>query len=241
MSNGGFYAQSSGVVLRPASEVAKGFGVKALIHGGPGVGKTPVLLTAPQVVICAIEPGLLSIRNSNVPVCVADTPARIEDFHRWVMQSAEARQFKTIAFDSGSEMAETFLREELAKKSSSGKKVDGKAAYGEMGRRTLAVLRDMYYLRGPHVVVLCKQQAKDGDLRKPYFPGDMLNIAIPHLYDEILSCEYIQRADTVGVVRAFRTLTDGLTRARDRSGVLDEFEPANLAHIFNKIETLIPK
>ena len=47
--------------LKAASEHAQNFGVKAIVYGPAGTGKTPILNTAPRPVLLATEAVLLSM------------------------------------------------------------------------------------------------------------------------------------------------------------------------------------
>lgn len=224
--------------LQPAHKLSVNYGVKCVVYGEPGCGKTPLINTAPRPLLVACEPGLLSMRGSNVPTWEAYTPQRIDDFFNWVFSdSADLKNFDTIGFDSGSECAAIYLERELSKTSKSGNKVNGEAAYGEMASQTMKKLRGLYFLRNKHVYLICKQQnIEDGSvkLKRPYFPGKILNTDVPFLYDEIL---HLAKVDIVGVgmgVKALRTASTYEILARDRSGKLAEFEPPDLSALFNK-------
>ena len=218
--------------LKPASQCAKQYGVKALAHGGPGSGKTPLIMTAPSPVICATEPGLLSLRDSNIPTWEAYTPAAIDEFMLWVTTSQEANQFDTICIDSVSQMAETYLEFELKNNK------HGLKAYGVMAEKVMPHMRALYHLQRKHVYLIAKQHTTDeggGMLKKrPYFPGKELNVKVPHLYDEILCVGKYQMPNIQGEQRAIRTLDSLTVSARDRSGQLNEYEQCNLAELFAK-------
>lgn len=216
-----------------AGDFANQFGVKSIVYGPPGGGKTPLIGTAPRPVLLAIEPGLLSMKNSTIPTAFAQKPGDVEEFVRWLQQSAEAKQFDTVGIDSGSQHAENILDEELSKKSSSGKKVDGKAAYGEMSKRAMDLFDTLYYLREKHVVLICKESHGDGQ-KRPYFPGKDLDTKVPHRYDEILRLAktFVQGVGDVPALRA-KEAYDAF--ARDRTGKLAEFEQPNLTALFNKL------
>jgi hypothetical protein len=141
-----------------------------------------------------------------------------------------------IVIDSISQMCELYLAQELSKKSASGNKVDGKAAYGEMARKCLFHLTNLYFMREKHTYLICKQgyQEIDGvNCLTPYFPGKDLNIKVPHLYDFVLRLDkfFIQG---VGQRQALRCIGSMAELARDRSGRLSEFEPCDLAALFKK-------
>jgi len=218
--------------LVAASSLAQRFGVKALAYGPPGTGKTPIAKTAPRPVMCVCEPGMLSMRDAtNVPAWEAYTPERINEFFTWLLQSTEARNFDTVVLDSVSQMAEIFLAQELARWK------DGRKAYGEMSRHSMDLINALYYLPNKHTYLIAKQgivEEAGSNLRRPYFPGQDLNVKVPHLFDEIL---YIAEATIPGTMQpqiAIRTKSTFGILARDRSGKLAELEPPNLTQIFAK-------
>lgn len=218
--------------LKPASQLARKFGVKALMFGGPGSGKTPLIMTAPRPVLCVVEPGMLSMRQATgIPAWEAYTPERIEEFFDWAFRSPEARNFDTFGFDSISQVAEIVLTQELKRNK------DGRKAYGEMSRRVMDWVNGLYFLPNKHVYLIAKQASVDegGVLRrKPYFPGQDLNVKVPHLYDEILHIGPTNVPGMQGTQTAIRTKEAFDIMARDRSGKLAELEPPHLGNLFAK-------
>ena len=217
--------------LKPVSQLAQNFGVKMLGYGPPGTGKTPISATAPRPVICAVEPGLLSMRNVNdVPAFPAFDSKSITQFFDWVFRSPETSNFDTIVIDSVSQMAEVILVEEEKNNK------HGLKAYGEMARRVYEWLEGLYYLKDKHIYLIAKQTIEETDGAKtarPEFPGQQLKIKVPHLYDEII---HIDIANIPGMQPqvAFRTKAGFGVVARDRSGMLNEFEPPHLGQMFAK-------
>lgn len=212
--------------LRPASEFAQQYGVKCVVYGPPGSGKTPIFNTAPRPVLCATEPGLLSMRGSNVPTFGAFTAAGIEEFFAWFCSSNEAKNFDTVGIDSGSQLAEIILEDERPKHR------DGRKLYGALSLRAMKYFEALYFMPQKHIYIICKE-TNDNGIKRPYFPGQNLNVLVPHRYDEILHCAFAN-IPNVGTVKAFRTREAIDVMARDRSGRLNEFEQCNLAALFTK-------
>lgn len=231
--------------LKPAGQLAQRFGVKALMYGQPGTGKTPMLNSAPRPVLLATEPGLLSMRGSQLPTWEAYNPAAIAEFFEWFFESNEVRNFDTLAIDSGSQLAEIILAEEQRKQK------DGRKAYGEMSRRCMEYFDGLYFMPNKNIVLNCKQMKAEVGKQlvkadaggfvvemtyqaQPFFPGNDLNIKVPHRYDEIL---YVGKATVPGQpkeVVAIRTQGTTEILARDRSGRLAELEPPDLTALFAK-------
>lgn len=220
--------------LKPASQLAQRFGAKSLIYGAPGSGKTPLINTAPSPVLCVVEPGMLSMRNSTIPAWEAYTAEKIDEFFKWLFESKEASKFDTVAIDSISQLAEIFIIQELKRNK------DGRKAYGEMSRRVMEILNNLYYMPQKHVVLIAKQTTVEENgtqKRRPFFPGQDLNVKVPHMYDEILHVGLAVIPGQAKPVTAIRCKESFDVMARDRSGMLNEYEPPDLNYLFNKCMT----
>lgn len=220
--------------LKPAGQLAQKFGVKALVYGPPGTGKTPVFNTAPRPVLLVVEPGMLSMRDSNIPSFEAYTAPAVDEFFLWFFQSAEAKNFDTLGIDSVSQLAEIILTNELKINK------DGRKAYGEMSRKVMENINKLYFFPNKHLYLIAKQTSieEGGSLkRRPYFPGQDLNVKIPHLFDEILHLGMHSVPGMPGYTKAFCTAEQFDLLARDRSGRLAAYEPPNLTDLFNKAMT----
>lgn len=216
--------------LVPAHTLAATFGVKMMVYGPPGVGKTPALETAQRPVLCAIEPGMRSMARSNIPTWEAYTLPRVNEFFQWLFGSAEAQNFDTVGIDSVSQYAEMELAHRLATNK------DGRKAYGEMARTVYTNLEKLYFMKYKHAYLIAKRGlVEDNGAMKarPYFPGQELYVRVPHLYDEILHMEKVPGQGGI-MVPMFRTSDNGMVHARDRSGQLLELEPVNIQAICHK-------
>jgi len=218
--------------LREAREFALKHGVKSLVYGPPGSGKTPIVNTAPSPVFLAVEPGLMSMRGSTVPTWVAPTWVRIKEFFDWFFGSAEVKNFHTLATDSVSQICEIHLRD------NPGKTAHGLPRYGKMAEDVGDILHKLYYMEQKHMYLICKQAIEKGEngKKKAYFPGNDLDIKVPHLFDLIMQIDTFS-IPGVGPARAFQCHSSFDSVCRDRSGTLNQFEPPVLADVFNKVMT----
>lgn len=224
--------------LRAAGDHAVNFGCKALIYGPAGSAKTPIFNTAPRPLLLATEPGLLSMKGSKIPTYEAYTPAKVDEFFKWFFNSTETKNFDTLGIDSGSQIADIYLVD--AQKNNK----HGLKAYGEMADNTMAHLRTLYYKRYCHTYVICKEEVKDLDgqsMRRPYFPGQVLPIQVPHLYDFILRLAKTivpnQPPDTL----AFQCNGSYNVMSRNRTGNLDDYEPPHFGALVDKAMNAPPK
>lgn len=205
-------------------------GVKVLVHGRAGSGKTPLALTAPAPLMIAAEAGLLSVRNQSVPTAIVKSLADMEEVYQYLIRPGH--QFQTACLDSVSEIAEVTLAAEKAKNK------DPRKAYGNMQDDVIAMLRKFRDLP-MNIYFSCKQdRIKDEftgqTLYGPWMPGQQLGKALPYMFDEIFSLEVA--IDQQGNPFSYlRTRRDPLYEARDRSYTLDPFERPDLSYIFAKI------
>lgn len=223
--------------LKAAGEFAQNFGCKCIIYGPAGSAKTPIFNTAPRPVLLATEPGLLSMRGSTIPTWEAYTPERINEFFKWFFNSAETKNFDTLGIDSASQIADIHLL--AAQKTNK----HGLKAYGEMAENTIEHLRTLYYTRYKHTYVICKEEIKDLDgqsMRRPYFPGQVLPISVPHLYDFILRLAKTNVPEAQGEVLAFQCNSSYNVLSRNRTGNLNLYEQPNFSTLVNKAMSALP-
>jgi hypothetical protein len=219
--------------LKRASELVRRYGVKSVMYGGPGTGKTPLVDTAPNPLMLVVEPGMMTMKNSNIPCFEANTSAKINEFFTWFFQSNESKKFDTLAIDSISQLCEVILTEELKTAK------DPRKAYGNLSRQVMAIADSLFYLENKHIYLIAKCATFDENgtsTKKPYFPGQDLNVKIPHLFDEVW---YIGKTNIPGIAQptvAIRTVETYGILARDRSKNLDELENPwqGLASLFAK-------
>lgn len=208
-------------------------GIKALVYGGAGAGKTVLCSTAPSPVILSAESGLLSLRGHRIPVIVIHNRRDLEEAYRWVTESYEARQFATICIDSCSELGEIILQDERNKHK------DPRKAYGEMQEVTTRILKGFRDLQGPNVYFSAKMEPLRDEmtgtvLYGPAMPGRKLGHQIPYLFDEVFHLGVTRTAEGQ-IYRYLQTFKDLQFDCKDRSGALQPYEAPDLSHIFNRI------
>lgn len=217
--------------LREAREFARNYGCKALVFGPPGSGKTPVVNTARRPCLLAVEPGMLSMRGSTVPTFQATKWTQIKEFFDWWFGSKEVDAFDTLGIDSVSQICEIHLRDNPRKVS------HGLQQYGTMAEDCGDYFTKLYYQERKHMYLICKQEIEQTQAgfgkKRPYFPGKDLNVKMPHLFDLITQLD-THVIPGYGSAKAFHTHSAMDAFCRDRSGTLDEYEPPNLAAIFDK-------
>lgn len=208
-------------------------GVKLLVYGGPGLGKTVLCSTAPAPIILSAESGLLSLRRTNIPVILIDHVGDLQEAYEWCARSREAQQFQTVCLDSASEIAEQVLNN--AKRQVK----DPRQAYNELLEKMESVIRLFRDLPGKNVYFSAKMEPTKDELTGivkygPAMPGNKLGPKLPYFFDEVFRLG-INKAATGETYRYLQTQPEMQYDAKDRSGALAAIEPPNLTAIFNKI------
>lgn len=207
-------------------------GVKVLTYGQAGAGKTTALATAPSPIILSAEAGLLSLASKDIPYVEVGSMAAIGEAYEWLTSSKEAAEYRTVCLDSLSEIAEVVLSEERAKTK------DPRQAYGAMADQMQQLIRMFRDLPGRNVVMTAKLEKTQDEqgrlLWGPSMPGAKTGQALPYFFDEVLALQ-VHPSEDGTAQRAFLTATDGQWVAKDRSGKLEAWEPADLGAIFAKI------
>lgn len=218
--------------VRPVNSYAQRFGVKMVVYGPPGSGKTPLMATAPNPFILLCEPGAGSLRQvpNTIPGYMVTNATQADEFFLWWFGSSEAKQFDTLCVDSITHLAEFYLKDEEPKHKHL------MSAYGEMSKRTMKQLELLNDQQQKHLCLIAKMGWQDDggtQTKSPHFPGKDLNIKVPHLFDNIA---YLDRVliPKHGEQKALRNHPIIGIRARDRFGKLNELEPPNLTEIFRK-------
>lgn len=207
-------------------------GVKVLVYGQAGAGKTTLAASLPEPIILSAEGGLLALSGADIPYIEVGSYADLTEAYKWLSSSAEAAQFKSVALDSISEIAEVVLNAE--KKASK----DPRQAYGTMQEQMADLVRAFRDLPGRHVYMSAKLEKTSDEMGRvmyaPSMPGNKFGQQLPYFFDEVLAMRVERDADG-NAQRALMCHSDGLWQAKDRSGRLDAWELPDLGAIINKI------
>jgi energy-coupling factor transporter ATP-binding protein EcfA2 len=207
-------------------------GVKLLVYGQAGAGKTTLVATLPSPIVLSAEGGLLSIQDANLPYIEITSMDALKEAYQWLTESSEAKSFQSVALDSISEIAEVVLNHE--------KKVnkDPRAAYGAMQEQMADIIRAFRDLPGRHVYMSAKLEKTQDEMGRvlysPSMPGNKTGQALPYFFDEVLALRVEKDAEG-NTQRALMCDSDGLWLAKDRSGKLAAWEAPDLMGIITKI------
>ena len=204
-------------------------GVKILGYGRAGVGKTTLIRTLPKPLIISAEGGMLSLSGSDIPYMEVSSVEELQEAYTFALES----EYESIAVDSISEIAEVILNTE--KKNAK----DPRQAYGAMQEQIADIIRAFRDIPGKNVYLSAKQERTQDDtgrlIYSPSMPGQKTGQSLPYFFDEVFSVRADKDPDG-NMVYYIQTTTDGVYEAKDRSGKLEFYEPADLGEIIKKIK-----
>ena len=209
-----------------------------LTYGESDAGKTFMFSTVPDVssaFLISAESGTLSLKGHNISGCEVNSMAEVTEAYSWLIGSEEARGINFVGLDSISEIGDLCLAEEQESTK------DGRQAYGNMQKRMRATIRHFRDLPGKHIYMSARQARLQDDTQRMFFgpdmPGSKLGPGMAYWFDEVFCLRRfkVEQDGDVIVKRALQTHNDGQYMAKDRSGLLANFEEPNLNNIINKI------
>jgi hypothetical protein len=233
-------------------------GVKILVYGGAGMGKTVLMATLPMpFVVISTENGLLSLSQRNLTnifmgmglteqeatdraamvrkqrVIIVRNGVQLKNAYEWCL--ANMASYRSLGWDSSSETAEVMLE------ASKAVKADGRQAYGDVAdliSKYFKKFRDT--LPGKHICVVAKEgSVKDevtGGIKwGPDFPGKQLGPQTPYWLDETFRIGVGTDTTNNTQFRFLQTQPNEQYVAKDRSGLLDLYERPDLAYLIHKM------
>ena len=216
--------------IQKLDDVIDARGIKALVYGASGTGKTRLIESLPgRVLVASAEAGMLSLRGlggGRIDVVEITSIDGLREVYSHVKRTAHG--YDWIALDSVSEIAEVCLTEQkkLTK--------DPRAAYGAIQDEVGGILRAFRDLDvGVYFSAKEHKEKDDSTGRTSYglsMPGAKLGAQVPYLFDLVMRLVVVSDKDEAGNavdVRWLQTANDGRSVAKDRSGRLEPFELAD--------------
>jgi len=232
--------------IQTTNDFSTNYGVKILIFGQSGAGKTYAASTLPKElkpVLVSAESGVLSLRKFKIPMIdiakdddgkPIEMKDRVKRLHEvFTFLKSGKHDFDTVYLDSITEINQCLMAYLKAKYPD---RKDSLLMYGENAELMMKIVKEFRDLKYNVIVTALASVEKDEIGRRFLVPDVVGKIsqALPQLFDEVF---YLHaKADEKGeIVRKFQTVTSENIIAKDRSGALQPFEDANLAEVIKKI------
>ncbi len=226
--------------IQSIDDSIKDNGIKALVYGLLGSGKTRLIATPAAheepVLIVNAEGGLLSLQDIPeehkkwISVVEAGSFGDIEEIYTHL---ANRHDYAWVAFDSISEIAQVVLTNEKAENA------DGRAAYGNLADIMFSMLRSFRDIPKYNIVMSAQMTRFTDEITNrtmywPLMPGKQLTNGIGYLFDEVFALR-VETDNEGETTRWLQTSRDIQYEAKDRSGRLEMFELPDLKIVANKI------
>lgn len=236
------------LVFTSVAQAAHTQGVKCLVYGSSGMGKTVLAATMPSPVLISAESGILSLKQQNLeklfgvanpaicynmPIIQVQTVDDLTEAYNWAANSHEAKAFASVGLDSITEIAEVVLNN--AKRQVK----DPRQAYGELIEKMETLIRLFRDLQSKNVYMAAKMEPMKDELTGvikygPSMPGAKLGPKLPYFFDEVFRLGTNKDAQG-NSFRFLQTQPDLQFEAKDRSGMLDPMEYPMFSSVFSKI------
>ena len=224
------------IKLTTTRQEAQSNGIKVLVYGQAGMGKTTLVSTVPdhtKALVISAESGLLSLADTDIAVAKVESLNDLKEIYDWLINTEEGKSFEWICIDSLSEIAELSLSFE---KDRAGK--DKRAAYVPMQEVVEGMIKSFRDLPR-NIYMTCKLDDTYQDdagriMKRPMLVGRKLPVNVSYLFDEVFFLTEGRDAEG-NSYRFLQTQPDHKTYAKDRSGKLDAAEYPSLANIASKI------
>lgn len=219
--------------------------INVLIYGKHGIGKTPLIATAPAPFIVDLDGGQLSNAELDISVSEVRDFSQMEETYAFLKNKKQRKKYQTIILDGGWELSDIVLEElkaELKRQAKEkGKGSEPRRAYMQMAEVYKLWIRKFRDL--PYHFILTTLSAEidiDGsDKYRPHFAGNVLKTEIPGMFNQIFCLHYDDEDEDNKIVLQCKGNSE--YDARDRSRALSKYENKDLSEIFTKIQKRISK
>ena len=223
-------------IISAEQRLAEKRGVKGVLVGKAGIGKTSQLWTLPEktTLFFDLEAGDLAIEGWSGDTIRPRTWQECRDFAVFIDSITVAGRL-CLQWCKGQPQA-------YSEKTG---KPDNRGAYGLLGQELIGWLTHLQHTRHKNVWFVGILDEKLDDFNRKVFSlqidGSKASLELPGIVDEVITLAEIQPAEGPSY-RAFicHTLNDKGYPAKDRSGRLDPIEPPHLGQLMAKIQGPVP-
>lgn len=214
------------------------------IYGASGVGKTSLLVSLDQYAQAKggralqidFDDGNKCLVGKALPSVFCEYLDDLYQVLTWVRDDPNWQLYNSIFIDGMTVLAENLLHQHLNVNSNKQK------AYGDYANDFLVLVKFLKTAFKDRTIVCTFQEKKvQDDQNKIYqsinLPGRVVGPEMPYKFDEVLCLRILPDAEGKPA-RVLQAQPDMTYTAKDRSGKLDIYNPADLQHVLNRIEAV---
>jgi len=223
------------IEVKTTRNSASNNGIKMLIIGGSGVGKTSLLKSTGRTIMISAEGGDLTLNDADVDSIRVKNLAELKEAYVYINENKD--KYDTGGIDSITEIGELIVAE-LKKMPEYSEMKDGMKLWMKFSEIMLSIAKSFRDIEGMNIVILAlPESVKNGFEEKimPMIPAKKVQAKLGSLYDEV----FLLRINDDGN-REFVCQPTADFEAKDRSDKLEPVEPCpkdvGLADIFKKIQ-----
>ena len=211
-------------------------GVKALVTGPSGIGKTSLARTTgdlPRTVVISAEAGTKSLADEDIDVWEVSSVADMTEAYKLLSDpnSEDSKKYDWVIIDSLSEIGEFTLAEEKLKNA------DGRQYWQNYATTTTGIVKAFRDLKGKNVIFTAKLSKIQDDpgriMYGPDMPGKVGN-RLTYLFDLAMHMDLVDLGAGKGFHRALICQPDGSHEAKSRHK-LNMYEKPDLGLLLQKI------
>ena len=220
--------------------------LKILVYGASGAGKTRLISTINEpVLIVSAEAGTLCLKGHSIDVVDIQTDdegallgkekriKRLSDVYEYLQTTEAIKKYKWIALDSLTEIMQNLVEGLKAKPEFDDPKMTMRL-WGEYADRAKAIIKSFRDLPQYNVIMTALDKTDKDENGIRYQAIDVqgsIGERLPSYFDEV----FYLYVDAEGKRSLITSQTDKL-RVKDRSGMLNKIEEANLTSVIKKIK-----
>jgi hypothetical protein len=210
-------------------------GMITLIMGDPGAGKTQLISTLESPIVLATEPGLLPLRNHNIPYIDIRSYKDMINVYNWLAND-KSGNYKSIVIDSITALSNIIFEEErLVNLSKPNPNPNSMVLYSETQEKIMKIVNNFALLKYRYHLIYTAtiKESEDIDNTTKYMPalrGNACPIWVASQVDLLLALKVDSKYN-----RYLSCKPDNRWKLKDRTSALAEIEPPHLSKIYEKI------
>jgi phage nucleotide-binding protein len=207
------------VKVENSKNLAKENGIRVLLYGASGVGKSFQAVHTGKTVVITSEKADLTLNDFDVDIIKINSSKELKEAYNYVAENAD--KYDTVFIDSLTDIGEMIVME--LKKSGNYSKSDTYKMWSDFTDIMITITKSFRDMENINVVLICLEESiKNGFEEKivPQIPAKKAKSKLVSLYDIVTRLHVNENGE-----REFLCAPSDEFDAKDRSGKLNPVEP----------------